>query len=167
MGGAILGATAIANAVEDAVAHLGVTVREVPVTPAYLHDGKTKERRAMGTKAGKKKRDDLDVWLDAQSRHDPGLRERVEARVAEMALEDDLVALRESAGVSQRALAQRLGVSQPAIAKLESGKAKNIGILTARSAAALGGQMRVVIIKPSGRSPRMSVLRGRARATAR
>ena len=119
----------------------------------------------MGTKEAKKKRDDLDVWLDAQSRHDPGLRDRVEARVAEMALEDDLVALRESAGVSQRALAQRLGVSQPAIAKLESGKAKNIGIVTiARYAAALGGQMRVVIIKPSGRSPRMSVLRGRARA---
>jgi hypothetical protein len=23
--------------VEDAVAHLGITVREVPVTPAYLH----------------------------------------------------------------------------------------------------------------------------------
>ena len=35
--GAIPGAAAIANAVEDAVAHLGVTVREVPVTPAYLH----------------------------------------------------------------------------------------------------------------------------------
>ena len=34
--GAIPGAAAIANAVEDAVAHLGVTVREVPVTPAYL-----------------------------------------------------------------------------------------------------------------------------------
>ena len=35
--GAIPGAAAIANAVEDAVAHLGVTIREVPVTPAYLH----------------------------------------------------------------------------------------------------------------------------------
>jgi carbon-monoxide dehydrogenase large subunit len=35
--GAIPGAAAIANAVEDAVAHLGVTVREVPVTPASLH----------------------------------------------------------------------------------------------------------------------------------
>jgi carbon-monoxide dehydrogenase large subunit len=35
--GAIPGAAAIANAVEDAVAHLGVTVREVPVTPTYLH----------------------------------------------------------------------------------------------------------------------------------
>jgi len=34
--GAIPGAAAIANAVEDAVADLGVVVREVPVTPARL-----------------------------------------------------------------------------------------------------------------------------------
>ena len=81
-----------------------------------------------------------------------------------MAVEDDLVALRESAGVSQHTLAQRLGVSQPAIAKLESGKAKNIGIMTiARYAAALGGQLRIVIIKPSARSPRMGAVRSRAR----
>src|SRR5262245_25543399 len=35
--GAIPGAATIANAVEDAVADLGVTLREVPVTPARLH----------------------------------------------------------------------------------------------------------------------------------
>jgi carbon-monoxide dehydrogenase large subunit len=35
--GAIPGAAAIANAVEDAVADLGVTIREVPVTPSRLH----------------------------------------------------------------------------------------------------------------------------------
>ena len=35
--GAIPGAAAIANAIEDAVAPLGVTIREVPVTPARLH----------------------------------------------------------------------------------------------------------------------------------
>jgi carbon-monoxide dehydrogenase large subunit len=34
--GAIPGAAAIANAVEDAVADLGVTIREIPVTPARL-----------------------------------------------------------------------------------------------------------------------------------
>jgi len=32
----IPGAAAIANAVEDAVADLGVVVREVPITPARL-----------------------------------------------------------------------------------------------------------------------------------
>jgi carbon-monoxide dehydrogenase large subunit len=35
--GAIPGAAAIANAVEDAVADLGVVVDEVPVTPGRLH----------------------------------------------------------------------------------------------------------------------------------
>jgi len=35
--GAIPGAAVIANAVEDAVADLGVTIREVPVTPGRLH----------------------------------------------------------------------------------------------------------------------------------
>ena len=35
--GAIAGAAAIANAVEDAVADLGVTISEVPVTPARLY----------------------------------------------------------------------------------------------------------------------------------
>jgi carbon-monoxide dehydrogenase large subunit len=35
--GAIPGAAVIANAIEDAVADLGVTIHEVPVTPARLH----------------------------------------------------------------------------------------------------------------------------------
>ena len=34
--GAIPGAAAIANAIEDALADLGVTIHEVPVTPARL-----------------------------------------------------------------------------------------------------------------------------------
>jgi len=44
--GAIPGAAAIANAVEDAVAHLGVTIREVPVTPAYLYAALSEARAA-------------------------------------------------------------------------------------------------------------------------
>src|SRR5262245_8058830 len=44
--GAIPGAAAIANAVEDAVAHLGVTIREVPVTPAYLYSALAEARAA-------------------------------------------------------------------------------------------------------------------------
>ncbi|MGH7357614.1 MAG: hypothetical protein ACREJR_02245 [Candidatus Rokuibacteriota bacterium] len=34
--GAIPGAAAVANAVEDAVADLGITIREVPITPPRL-----------------------------------------------------------------------------------------------------------------------------------
>ena len=43
--GAIPGAAAIANAIEDAVADLGVTIREVPVTPAHLHTLLAEARR--------------------------------------------------------------------------------------------------------------------------
>ena len=44
--GAIPGAAAIANAVEDAVADLGVVVDEVPVTPARLHAWSVRRARA-------------------------------------------------------------------------------------------------------------------------
>jgi transcriptional regulator with XRE-family HTH domain len=63
-----------------------------------------------------------------------------------MRLEQDLIALRESKGVSQAQLALALGVSQPAIAKLESGKAKNIELRTlVRAVAALGGTVKIQI----------------------
>ena len=44
--GAIPGAAAVANAVEDAVADLGAVVREVPVTPARLYAWLAESRRA-------------------------------------------------------------------------------------------------------------------------
>lgn len=63
-----------------------------------------------------------------------------------MRLEQDLIALRESQGVSQAQLAKALGVSQPAIAKLESGKAKNIELRTlVRAVSALGGTVKITI----------------------
>ncbi len=113
----------------------------------------------------KKPTSDFRVWLEGQYRHDPGMEARVDALVAEMALEQDLVALREFAGVSQRALAKRLGVSQPAIAKLESGKVKNVGVVTlARYAAALGGRVRIEITRPVARASRTGATRTRTRA---
>ncbi len=58
------------------------------------------------------------------------------------------MALREARGVSQAQLAKALGVSQPAIAKLESGKAKNIELRTlVRAVSALGGTVRIQITK--------------------
>ena len=113
----------------------------------------------------KKVASDFRVWLEEQYRRDPDMEARVDALVAEMAIEQDLVALRESAGVSQRALAKRLGVSQPAIAKIESGKVKNVGVVTlARYAAALGGRVRIEITKPAVRSSRKRTTQRRAPA---
>jgi transcriptional regulator with XRE-family HTH domain len=47
-----------------------------------------------------------------------------------MKLEQQIVALREKRGLTQRQLASLLGTSQPYVAKLESGRVKNVGVRT-------------------------------------
>ena len=57
-----------------------------------------------------------------------------------------LTALREQAGLSQRALADRLGVSQPRIAAIE--RSKNVTVeLLEQYVEALGGHLRVTVVK--------------------
>lgn len=63
-----------------------------------------------------------------------------------MRVTDDLIRLRMQHGLSQGQLARALGISQSAIAQLESGKTKNLGIRTiARIAVALGATVKVSI----------------------
>jgi transcriptional regulator with XRE-family HTH domain len=57
--------------------------------------------------------------------------------------------------VSERQLARRLGVSQPAIAKIEAGRVKNLELRTlVRFAAALGARIRIAIEKGQSRGGR-------------
>ena len=87
-------------------------------------------------------------WAEDQLARDPRLTREVEARLAEMRIEQDLAALREARGVSQTQLARMLGVTQPAIARIESGRAKNLELKTlVRFAAALGARVRIAIEK--------------------
>ncbi len=69
-------------------------------------------------------------WVDRELSADPQLARAVEDAVTEMKLEQQIVALRERQGLSQRQLAERLGTSQPYVAKLESGRLKNLGVRT-------------------------------------
>ncbi len=97
-----------------------------------------------------KKRISFEEWFDAQLRTDVDLNRQVEETLQAMRIEQDLVALRESRGVSQTQLAKTLGVSQPAVAKLESGKAKNIELRTlVRAVSALGGTVEIKIKRPA------------------
>lgn len=74
-------------------------------------------------------------------------------------LREKLVGLRQLRGLSQRDLAQALGVSQPVIAKLESGEQRNLELRTlVRLAHALGADVRIDIVEAQvrriGRSKR-------------
>jgi predicted XRE-type DNA-binding protein len=71
-----------------------------------------------------------------------GLQRHVDEVIERMPVVDDLVALREDRGLSQSQVALLLGVSQPAIAKLESGRVRNLELRTlVRYATALGARI--------------------------
>jgi DNA-binding XRE family transcriptional regulator len=100
---------------------------------------------------------ELRRWMDEQYRTSPGLKERVEALVEEMSIEQGLIALRRERGLSQRALADLVGVKQPVIARIESGKARNLELKTVvRIAAALGARVKILLEKsePTARARR-------------
>src|SRR3990172_5465426 len=85
-------------------------------------------------------------WLKDQVDRNPQVRKMADEMLNEMRVEQDLAALREERGISQTQLAKLLGVSQPAIAKIESGKVKNLTLKTlVRYATALGGEVKVTI----------------------
>lgn len=95
---------------------------------------------------------DVMEWVDTQLAQDARLREAVEARLAELRLEQQLAELREARGLSQQAVARLVGVSQPAIARLESGPARDIKLTTLlRVVTALGGRLNLAIEGPTAR----------------
>ncbi len=111
-------------------------------------------------------RTELRKWMDEQYRKNAGLRRRVDALVEEMSIEQDLVALREARGLSQRALAALAGMQQPIIARIESGKAKNLELKTvARIAAALGAKVQIGLVTNGSRPRTRKANRKLARAT--
>jgi transcriptional regulator with XRE-family HTH domain len=85
-------------------------------------------------------------WIDGELQADPQLAQNVDVLLGELRLEQELIALREMRGLTQRDLARLLGTSQPYIAKLESGRIKNVGVKTlAKCAHALGASLKIKI----------------------
>lgn len=76
----------------------------------------------------------------------PGAADRVAEIEDEMRLAVGLTSLREQANLSQRALAERLGVSQPRIAKIE--RSANVTVvLLEQYVRALGGDLEISVVK--------------------
>lgn len=85
-------------------------------------------------------------WVDDQLDSDARLASEVSGLLSEMRLEQELVALRERRGLSQREAARLIHASQPYVAKLESGRIQNLGVATlVKYAHALGGRLTIDI----------------------
>ena len=111
-----------------------------------------------------------DEWLDGLIHKSQVFQAQVEEELAAINVAQDLVALRESRGLSQAQLADRLSITQSAIAQLESAQPKNVELRTlVRVAAALGAHVDLSI-RPDRRAGQKSPKRAGGKtklATAR
>ena len=90
----------------------------------------------------------VDKWFEEEETKRPGFLAEVDEEVERMALAHRLKELREAAGLSQAALAKRIGTKPPGIARLESGRfAPRIGVLH-KVATALGVRLRIQFYTP-------------------
>lgn len=80
----------------------------------------------------------------------PGAAERVAEIEDELRLAAGLTALREGAGLSQRDLAKRLGVSQPRVAAIERSHNVTVDVLE-QYVRAVGGRLEVSVLKGNRR----------------
>jgi len=80
---------------------------------------------------------------------DPEYRREYDALADEFALIGQTIAARARAGKTQAQVAAEMGVSQPAVAKIEAGKVKSLDSLK-RYASAVGCKVRFELV-PSGR----------------
>jgi DNA-binding XRE family transcriptional regulator len=102
--------------------------------------------------------DKIDEWC---------LREAVEEEVGRLMLQQKIAERRKRLEISQSELAKRTGVSQPMIAKFESGRFKNITIHTlVRAAHALGASVKIDLVPLRSNPRRAAVRRGAGRKPA-
>jgi transcriptional regulator with XRE-family HTH domain len=92
----------------------------------------------------------------------PGATDRVAEIEDELRLAAGLTALREEAGLSQRELAKRIGVSQPRVAAIERSRNVTLDVLE-EYIDAIGGQLEVNVVKGTQKIPLISARRTRKR----
>lgn len=92
----------------------------------------------------------------------PGAAGRVAEIEDELRLAAGLTALREQAGLSQRELAKRIGVSQPRVAAIERSRNVTLDVLE-DYVGAIGGRLEVSVVKGSQTIPLIGARRMRSR----
>lgn len=79
----------------------------------------------------------------------PERRSRSDARVKQLRQEMLLAELRKHTGLTQQELAERLGISQPSLSKMESQEDMQISTLN-RLVNSLGGKLELIVHMPNG-----------------
>jgi transcriptional regulator with XRE-family HTH domain len=98
----------------------------------------------------------------------PGAAKRVDELEDELRLAAGLTALREQAGLSQRELAERIGVSQPRVAAIERSHNVTLDVLE-QYVHGVGGTLEVNVVRGKRKTPLVGapVRRTRVVATAK
>jgi DNA-binding XRE family transcriptional regulator len=96
-----------------------------------------------------------DDLLAAEIAADPEFAREWERLALARAVAVELIRFRSKEGLSQRALAARLGVSQPRVAELESGELNPKIETLLKISAAIGVEF-ALAITPAGRAPRLA-----------
>ena len=81
----------------------------------------------------------------AKWREDPAFREAYEALAEEFALAAQVIEARARAGLTQAELAERMGTSQSAVARLESGRGHPSVATLEKLAEATGSKLRIAL----------------------
>ncbi len=82
---------------------------------------------------------------------DPEFAQEYEAELQRLRIAEQIAQARQAAGLSQTVLAERMGTSQPAVARLEQGGYRGYTLATlARAARALGRRLKVELISSAG-----------------
>jgi len=96
----------------------------------------------------------------------PGASERVAEIEDELRLAAGLTALREQAGLSQRELAKRIGISQPRVAAIEQSRNVTIDVLD-QYVSAVGGKLEVTVVKGHRKTPLLGGVRHSVKTAAK
>jgi hypothetical protein len=113
------------------------------------------------------RKDDLDTLIDELAADDPDIHLRVAAALQRRELARQLAERRRAAGLTQVAIAERMGTSQGQVTRFECGADARLSTV-ARYAAALGVQIDWIItpVRPT-RRPVSRTTKERRRASAR
>lgn len=106
----------------------------------------------------------MDDWdkLKAELLEDPATREAYEARRPAYEIATKLIQVRHGLGMSQRQLAAKAGMTQPEIARLESGHVQPTWETISRVLGAVGAEIDIKVRNRAGKVMRISIASGRA-----